>query len=52
MTYKSKNDCGDCEWLAHETEGDFTQGDECALKDAHDFFRRKQNNDRIQEETE
>lgn len=32
MTDKSKNDCADCEWLAHETEGAFTQCDECAIE--------------------
>jgi len=33
MTYKSKNDCADCEWLAHETDGDITQCDECAIEE-------------------
>jgi hypothetical protein len=33
MTYKSKNDCADCEWLADETDGDITQCDECAIEE-------------------
>lgn len=33
MTYKSKNDCADCEWLADETDGEITQCDECAIEE-------------------
>ena len=33
MKYKSPNDCADCEWLANETDGEWTQCDECAFEE-------------------